>query len=57
MLDDSGSMGGQAWTNAKNGAVTCMEEIEKNPNAKVSVIIFNSNARVVIDCEKVDIHN
>ncbi|CAD8119813.1 unnamed protein product [Paramecium sonneborni] len=55
MLDDSYSMQGQAWNNAKNGVLTCMEEIEKNPNAKVSVIIFNSKARVAIDCEKVNI--
>lgn len=55
MLDDSGSMSGQKWNNSKNGALTCMSEIEKNPNARISCIIFNHNARVVIDCEKVDI--
>lgn len=32
-----------------------MKDIAKNGEAKISVIIFNSNARVVIDCEKVDI--
>lgn len=56
MLDDSGSMYGQEWENAKNGALTCMKDIAKNGEAKISVIIFNSNARVVIDCEKVDIN-
>lgn len=50
MLDDSGSMGGKPWENAKNGALSCMKDISKNGEARVSVVIFNFKARCVIDC-------
>lgn len=55
MLDDSGSMKGKRWEYAKSGCIGCMLEISKNLNARVSVIIFNSNARTIIDCEIVNL--
>lgn len=51
MLDDSGSMKGKRWEYAQFGCLGCMLEISKNLNARVSVIIFNSEARIVINCE------
>lgn len=55
MLDDSGSMRGKRWEYAKSGCLGCMLEIQKNLNAKVSVIIFNQSARTVINCEIVNL--
>lgn len=55
MLDDSGSMNGKRWEYAKSGCLDCMREIQKNLNARVSVIIFNSYARTVINCEIVNL--
>ncbi|CAD8160471.1 unnamed protein product [Paramecium pentaurelia] len=55
MLDDSGSMYGSAWNMAKTGCISCISEIQKNLNARVSVIIFNSNARIAINCESVNL--
>ncbi|CAD8095902.1 unnamed protein product [Paramecium primaurelia] len=55
MLDDSGSMRGKRWEYAKSGCLGCMLEIQKNLNARVSVIIFNSYARTVINCESVNL--
>ena len=50
-MDDSGSMTGRKWDNVKAGAVSFLWEIAKNRLSKVTVIIFNSNARCVIDFE------
>ncbi|CAD8096653.1 unnamed protein product [Paramecium sonneborni] len=52
ILDDSGSMKGQNWTNAKNGALKCIKSIMNQTLAKISVIIFNQDARIVVECQK-----
>ncbi|CAK82859.1 unnamed protein product (macronuclear) [Paramecium tetraurelia] len=55
MIDDSGSMSGSPWNTAKNCCLNCLSTIEKNLNARVSVIIFNSTARIAINCEIVNL--
>ncbi|CAD8090887.1 unnamed protein product [Paramecium sonneborni] len=55
IIDDSGSMLGKRWIKAKKSCLYCMKEISKNSNARVSVIIFNYQARIIVDCEIVDI--
>ncbi|CAD8204774.1 unnamed protein product [Paramecium pentaurelia] len=52
ILDDSGSMKGDKWSQAKDGALNCIKQLENTDSAKVSVIIFNSNARIVAECQK-----
>ncbi|CAK62872.1 unnamed protein product (macronuclear) [Paramecium tetraurelia] len=52
ILDDSGSMQGVNWDNAKNGALHCIKSLENVDCAKVSVIIFNGDARIVVECQK-----
>ncbi|CAD8187203.1 unnamed protein product [Paramecium octaurelia] len=52
ILDDSGSMQGEKWDNAKNGALHCIKSLENADSAKVSVIIFNGDARIVVECQK-----
>ncbi|CAD8090889.1 unnamed protein product [Paramecium sonneborni] len=46
---------GKRWIKAKKSCLYCMKEISKNSNARVSVIIFNYQARIIVDCEIVDI--
>ncbi|CAD8176415.1 unnamed protein product [Paramecium octaurelia] len=56
MLDDSGSMEGEKFNNAKAGIIAFLSEIHKmkNKDSRVTIIIFNSNARVVIDSEVIN---
>ncbi|CAD8111288.1 unnamed protein product [Paramecium sonneborni] len=42
---------------AKQGCINCMKDIQTNPLARVSLIIFNSEARVEIDCEEVNVED
>jgi uncharacterized protein with von Willebrand factor type A (vWA) domain len=49
MLDDSGSMYGSQFASAKAGVVSFLYEINKNPSSRVTIIIFNHNARCVVD--------
>ncbi|CAD8070845.1 unnamed protein product [Paramecium primaurelia] len=49
MLDDSGSMYGRPFESAKQGLVAFLFEIQKNPNSRVTIIIFNSSARCAVD--------
>ncbi|CAD8214264.1 unnamed protein product [Paramecium octaurelia] len=52
---NSGSMSGSPWNTAKNGCLNCISIIQKNLNARVSVVIFNSTARIAINCEIVNL--
>ncbi|CAD8170652.1 unnamed protein product [Paramecium pentaurelia] len=49
IIDDSGSMGGRPFESAKQGLVAFLFEIQKNPSSRVTIIIFNSSARCVVD--------
>lgn len=55
MLDESRSMEGNRWKNAKADAIACAEYLSKQGFAKLSVISFDNNAKLLIDCERVDI--
>ncbi|CAD8107836.1 unnamed protein product [Paramecium sonneborni] len=57
VLDDSQSMQGTRFENAKQGCLNCMKNMQKNPSARISLIIFNSKARVQIDCQQVNIRD
>ncbi|CAK79380.1 unnamed protein product (macronuclear) [Paramecium tetraurelia] len=56
MLDDSGSMQGEKFDNAKAGIIAFLAEIHKmkNKDSRVTIIIFNDLARVVVDSEVID---
>ncbi|CAD8195879.1 unnamed protein product [Paramecium octaurelia] len=55
ILDNSDSMR-QHWQSIKNCMVEQFEQIKKKKkNAKVSVIIFGGTAKIVINCQTVDI--
>ncbi|CAD8104631.1 unnamed protein product [Paramecium primaurelia] len=45
-------MFGNKWSQAKEGALNCIKSLENTDSAKVSVIIFNNNARIVAECQK-----
>ncbi|CAD8174795.1 unnamed protein product [Paramecium octaurelia] len=49
MLDDSSSMEGRPFESAKQGLVSFLYEIQKNPNSRVTIIIFNKSARCIVD--------
>ncbi|CAD8174714.1 unnamed protein product [Paramecium octaurelia] len=49
MLDDSCSMSGRPFESAKQGLVAFLYEIQKNPNLRVTIIMFNSRSRCVVD--------
>ncbi|CAD8169470.1 unnamed protein product [Paramecium octaurelia] len=51
ILDDSGSMQGDKWNIAKNGALECIKQLETTDCSKVSVIIFNQESRVAEECQ------
>ena len=52
MLDDSGSMEGAPWEAAKKGSYEFMKAIDRHPDHKLSIVIFNSHARIVVGEEK-----
>ena len=58
MLDDSGSMSGTQWNNLKKCTDDFIDELVSNPdlknNCKLSVIIYNSYSRIVIENEVPD---
>ncbi|CAD8074924.1 unnamed protein product [Paramecium primaurelia] len=56
MLDDSGSMGGKKFDSAKAGVIAFLSEIHKmkNKDSRVTIIMFNSNARVEVDFEVIN---
>ncbi|CAD8102332.1 unnamed protein product [Paramecium sonneborni] len=52
MLDDSGSMAVEnRFENARKGLLAFLYEIKKNPNARVTIMIFNHQARQVVNCQ------
>ncbi|CAK76938.1 unnamed protein product (macronuclear) [Paramecium tetraurelia] len=51
ILDDSGSMEGAFFEAAKKGLVAFLQEIQKNPESRVTIILFNHQARCVVDYE------
>ncbi|CAD8079750.1 unnamed protein product [Paramecium primaurelia] len=54
ILDDSGSMKDQ-WNSVIKSIETQFQQISKKENARVSVVIFNNDARVVIKCQELKI--
>lgn len=56
MLDDSGSMEGTKFNSAKAGVIAFLSEIYKmkNKDSRVTIIMFNSNARVEVDSEVIN---
>ncbi|CAD8068942.1 unnamed protein product [Paramecium primaurelia] len=49
ILDDSGSMEGYPFDSAKQCLVEFLHEIQKNPDSRVTIILFNHEARCVVD--------
>ncbi|CAD8175679.1 unnamed protein product [Paramecium pentaurelia] len=52
ILDDSGSMQ-HHWTSVIKCVKSQLEQISKKENVKVSVVIFNKDARIVVNCQTV----
>ncbi|CAD8096639.1 unnamed protein product [Paramecium primaurelia] len=52
ILDDSGSMY-HHWTSVIKCVKSQLEQINKKENVKVSVVIFNKDARIVVNCQTV----
>ncbi|CAD8108663.1 unnamed protein product [Paramecium sonneborni] len=52
ILDDSGSMQGEKFNSAKTGLISFLYEISHNAQSRVTIIIFNSSARCVVDYEQ-----
>ncbi|CAD8131511.1 unnamed protein product [Paramecium pentaurelia] len=49
ILDDSGSMEGYPFNSARQCLVEFLHEIQKNPDSRVTIILFNHEARCVVD--------
>ena len=58
ILDDSGSMCGSPWNEAKNGAGSFLQKLHEMGNTigkmAISVIIFNHSARKVVEIEPIN---
>ncbi|CAD8166787.1 unnamed protein product [Paramecium pentaurelia] len=56
MFDDSGSMSGSSFDNGKQGVIDFLSVLQKyrNKDSRVTIIMFNSEARVVVDFEVIN---
>ncbi|CAD8044994.1 unnamed protein product [Paramecium primaurelia] len=54
LLDDSGSMSGDRFNQAQNGILSFLQQAQQNQNIRVTIIIFNSTARCVVDCSPIN---
>ncbi|CAD8169556.1 unnamed protein product [Paramecium octaurelia] len=52
ILNDTSKIKGEKWETVKNGALECIKLMEKIHDARVSIIIFNDNARIAVECEQ-----
>ncbi|CAD8186909.1 unnamed protein product [Paramecium octaurelia] len=52
ILDDSSSMQGDKWVKAQSGALHIINCLQNRNQVSVSVIIFNGDARIVVECQK-----
>ncbi len=48
ILDDSASMGGTPWQQATKGAIDFMKQVENQNSDRISIIIFDHQARIVV---------
>ncbi|CAK65435.1 unnamed protein product (macronuclear) [Paramecium tetraurelia] len=54
LLDDSGSMSGDRFNQAQNGLISSLSSAKDNQNIRVTIIIFNDNARCVVDSQTIN---